>query len=95
MYVCVCHGVTDRAIARAAQEGASSLGELAQSLRVATCCGKCAELAQSLLKSDRRVNADTAILAPQELFGIISFHHGHLPALEIGQIRNIGGAVPH
>lgn len=51
MYVCVCHGVTDSAIAQAAQEGACSLGELAQSLRVATCCGKCAELAQSLLKA--------------------------------------------
>lgn len=54
MYVCVCHGVTDSAIARAAQEGACSLGELAQSLRVATCCGKCAELAQSLLQAADR-----------------------------------------
>jgi bacterioferritin-associated ferredoxin len=59
MYVCVCHGVTDRAIARAAQEGASSLGELAQSLRVATCCGKCAELAQSLLKTADQAASQT------------------------------------
>ena len=51
MYVCVCHGVTDRAIRQAAQAGACSLTELAQTLRVATCCGKCADLAQTLLKA--------------------------------------------
>ena len=51
MYVCVCHGVTDRAIRQAAQAGACSLTELAQTLRVATCCGKCADLAQTLLEA--------------------------------------------
>jgi len=51
MYVCVCHGVTDRAIRQAAQSGARSLTELAQTLRVATCCGKCAQLAQTLLEA--------------------------------------------
>ncbi|HBD10653.1 MAG TPA: bacterioferritin [Porticoccaceae bacterium] len=66
MYVCVCHGVTDRAIAQAAQEGACSLGELAQSLRVATCCGKCAELAQSLLKAADQATPE----APAWLAGV-------------------------
>ena len=51
MYVCVCHGVTDRAIRQVAQAGACSLAELAQTLRVATCCGKCADLAQTLLEA--------------------------------------------
>ncbi|WP_448509311.1 (2Fe-2S)-binding protein [Immundisolibacter sp.] len=51
MYVCVCHGVTDKAISQAAQAGACSLAELARTLRVATGCGKCAELAQTLLEA--------------------------------------------
>jgi bacterioferritin-associated ferredoxin len=49
MYVCLCHGVTDRAIRQAAQAGVGSVSELAQTLRVATCCGRCAELAQDIL----------------------------------------------
>lgn len=55
MYVCLCHGVTDKAIRQAAQAGACSLVELAQTLRVATCCGKCADLAQTLLDAADRV----------------------------------------
>lgn len=54
MYVCLCHGVTDRAIREAAHAGACSLAELAQSLRVATCCGRCADLAQTLLEVAER-----------------------------------------
>lgn len=49
MYVCLCHGVTDRAIRQAAQAGVASVSELAHTLRVATCCGRCAELAQDIL----------------------------------------------
>lgn len=54
MYVCICHGVTDKAIRQAAQAGACSLVELAQTLHVATCCGKCADLAQTLLDAADR-----------------------------------------
>jgi bacterioferritin-associated ferredoxin len=63
MYVCVCHAVTDRAIRHAAQAGARSLAELAQTLRVATGCGKCAALAQDLLAAaDRAVAAEPVAL---------------------------------
>ena len=60
MYVCLCHGVTDRAIRQAAQAGVSSVFELAQTLRVATCCGRCAELAQDLLATARQAAAHAA-----------------------------------
>ncbi len=64
MYVCLCHGVTDKAIRQAAQAGACSLVELAQTLRVATCCGKCADLAQTLLEAaDRATPVAPACLA--------------------------------
>ena len=66
MYVCLCHGVTDRAIRQAAQAGACSLTELAQTLRVATCCGKCADLAQALLEAA----GDAAPVAPIRLASV-------------------------
>ncbi|HEY0676549.1 MAG TPA: (2Fe-2S)-binding protein [Immundisolibacter sp.] len=61
MYVCVCHGVTDGAIRQAAQAGACSLAELAQTLRVATCCGKCAEQAQDVLAGREHAQAPAAM----------------------------------
>jgi bacterioferritin-associated ferredoxin len=61
MYVCLCHGVTDRAIQRAAQAGACSLAELAQTLRVATCCGKCADIAKTLLEAADRTAPATPV----------------------------------
>jgi len=65
MYVCVCHAVTDRAIRQAAQAGARSLAELAQTLRVATGCGKCAALAQDLLAASDRAVAAEPVALPQ------------------------------
>jgi bacterioferritin-associated ferredoxin len=49
MYVCVCNKVTDRQIRAACEDGAYSLECLQNKLKVATCCGRCAECAQQLL----------------------------------------------
>ena len=49
MYVCVCNAVTDRAIKEAVQAGATRLRDLSRTLRVATCCGRCAPSAQDCL----------------------------------------------
>ncbi len=46
MIVCVCHRISDRDIARAAQEGCASFDELQFELAVATCCGKCHDCAR-------------------------------------------------
>lgn len=50
MYVCVCHGVSDRDIHRAVSDGAKSLDCLSKELKVATCCGRCADCAKQVLK---------------------------------------------
>jgi bacterioferritin-associated ferredoxin len=50
VYICLCNGITDDHIADAVEEGASSLSDLQSRLGVATCCGRCAECAQSLLE---------------------------------------------
>ncbi len=49
MYVCICHGVTDKDIQAAANNGANSLEALGEQLNVATCCGRCADCARSVL----------------------------------------------
>jgi bacterioferritin-associated ferredoxin len=49
MYVCVCNAVTDRQIREAARLGARSLSDLQRELKVATCCGRCADCAREVL----------------------------------------------
>ncbi|MDP4548106.1 MAG: bacterioferritin-associated ferredoxin [Marinobacter sp.] len=53
MYVCLCHGVTDRDIREAAENGASSVRQLGKELGVGTQCGRCASMARSILKEAR------------------------------------------
>ncbi|MCW8906150.1 MAG: bacterioferritin-associated ferredoxin [Sedimenticola sp.] len=50
MYVCICHGVTDKQIRTAAESGIDSLEGLSEHLSVATCCGRCADCARQLLR---------------------------------------------
>ncbi len=50
MYVCVCNAVTDREIRQCADLGARSLNDLGDALGVATCCGRCAEAADQVLR---------------------------------------------
>ncbi|EHP41507.1 bacterioferritin-associated ferredoxin protein [Cupriavidus basilensis OR16] len=49
VYVCICNQVTDREIHGAAHLGVSTLDELAETLGVGTCCGRCRECAQQVL----------------------------------------------
>ncbi|MFY7915857.1 MAG: (2Fe-2S)-binding protein [Rubrivivax sp.] len=46
MIVCLCHRISDRDIAHAAQIGCASFDELQFELAVATCCGKCHDCAR-------------------------------------------------
>lgn len=49
MYVCVCNAVTDEDIRRAVENGARSVRDLREELRVATQCGHCLDCAQECL----------------------------------------------
>ena len=55
MYVCLCHGVTDKAIREAAQSGVESLDELTASTGCGSSCGCCKELALQILDEHRSV----------------------------------------
>lgn len=41
MFVCVCKGVTQDKVFDAIADGASSVKELREELKVTTCCGMC------------------------------------------------------
>ena len=53
MYVCVCHGVTDHQIRRAADEGVRDVHELTMRTGAGSRCGSCLVLAQQLLDEQR------------------------------------------
>ncbi len=53
MYVCLCHGVTDREIREAADSGVSSMRQLGKELGVGTQCGRCACTAREILRESR------------------------------------------
>ncbi len=50
MYICLCHGITDRQIRDAVSGGCCSFREVRTSLKVGTQCGKCACTAKGLVR---------------------------------------------
>jgi len=49
MYVCICHGVTDREIRRAAEDGCRDVHELTMRSGCGSSCGSCLSLAAEVL----------------------------------------------
>lgn len=60
MYVCVCNAVTERHIAEAVREGASTMRQLRERLGVASECGRCGSCARECLRSAVVSQAQTA-----------------------------------
>jgi bacterioferritin-associated ferredoxin len=54
MYVCICHGVTDHQIRRAADEGVRDVHELTMRTGAGSNCGSCLEQAQQILDEQRK-----------------------------------------
>ncbi len=52
MYVCICNGVTERAVRQAAAEGVRSLSELTRRTGCAGTCGGCADYAEHVLHDE-------------------------------------------
>ncbi len=50
MYVCICRQITDNQIRDLCREGVSTLHDIRAKLGVASECGKCGKLAQSIVK---------------------------------------------
>ena len=54
MYVCICNGITDRAVREAAAQGARDLADLRALTGCASTCGSCADLALEVLHKAQR-----------------------------------------
>ncbi|WP_097462085.1 bacterioferritin-associated ferredoxin [Mangrovitalea sediminis] len=67
MYVCLCHGVTDRQVRAAARAGCESMRQLGRKLGVGTQCGRCTRMARDILrecKSDSHQALATLLAQP-------------------------------
>lgn len=52
MYVCLCHGITDKQIQNAVrEEGVGNMRELRAALNVGSQCGRCIQMAQQMIDS--------------------------------------------
>ena len=49
LYVCICHGVTDHDIRRAAESGVRTVSELTMRTGLGSGCGSCVEMAGGLI----------------------------------------------
>ncbi len=52
MYICMCYGVTDKAIRQAVTaDGVGNIRDLREQLNVGSQCGKCIQMAQQIIDS--------------------------------------------
>ena len=58
MYVCICNGITDKQIRRAAEAGVRDIRQLQSTLGVATGCGSCKQQATEILGEHRTAPRD-------------------------------------
>ena len=49
MYVCLCHGVTDHDIRRAAESGVRTVSELTMRTGLGSGCGSCTSMASEII----------------------------------------------
>jgi len=64
MYVCICKAVTDKQIRRAAAKGVDNLYELRESLGVASGCGRCASVAEEVLRDAQSRRSGPSLYVP-------------------------------
>ncbi|NZA25539.1 bacterioferritin-associated ferredoxin [Luteimonas sp. SJ-92] len=64
MYVCLCNGITESDIRKAAAAGCSSLPELTMRTGVGACCGSCVETATEVLQRAQPAPASPGLDLP-------------------------------
>lgn len=65
MYVCVCHGVTDRQIREVAEAGCRTVAELTMRTGAGANCGSCLDMAAELLDAAHATRVVPLPLLPQ------------------------------
>jgi bacterioferritin-associated ferredoxin len=62
MIVCHCHSVSDRAIRRAAREGAQSAAEVTRHCGAGGTCGGCRPRIESIVEHEQNTRARTQVV---------------------------------
>lgn len=57
MFVCICHGITDKQIKQAVHQGCETLADLKKQHGVASECGKCAKMAKTIINKELALTA--------------------------------------
>jgi bacterioferritin-associated ferredoxin len=60
MYVCICHGISERRIEQAIRDGARSFEQLQSCTGVATCCGACEPCARQMVDDRALASSENA-----------------------------------
>ena len=58
MYVCLCHGITDRQVRHALREGACSVDQVMECTAAGTCCGGCRPAIAEIVERARAEGAE-------------------------------------
>jgi bacterioferritin-associated ferredoxin len=53
VYICICHGISDRRLRQAVSDGAQSFDDLQASTGVGSCCGACEPSVRELVDECR------------------------------------------
>ncbi len=69
MYVCLCRGITDKAIKSAIYDGATNISALRKSIGVAAQCGKCSDLTQNIL--DETLHGSSSNAATPQFYSAV------------------------
>lgn len=62
MYICICNAVTEKDIHKAIKNGACSMNDLSEQLKVGTCCGRCKDCAKEMLNEYSPTHIQTLIM---------------------------------
>ena len=57
MYVCICFGITDKTIQRAAADGVRDIAELTMRTGLGSNCGSCRDMASDILNETHAATA--------------------------------------
>ena len=59
MYVCICHGISDRRLKEELREGVATFEQLQARTGVSTCCGACESTARAIVEESRAMHHET------------------------------------
>jgi len=64
MYICICKSITDSQIRAAADNGDDTVRKLKKKFGLASCCGSCIEMTESILKENMSKRARPTLYIP-------------------------------